>query len=106
MAEVKEVEDKNEKYSLFYLALSSEININKNTWIVDSGASKHITGFRDKFETLEEYSTEEVTIGDNSTYPVKGIGTCSILLCTGVNLHLEDVLFVPGIKEILSQYPV
>ena len=98
MAEVKEVEDKDEKYSLYYLALSSEINSNKNTWIVDSGASRHTTRFRDKFETLEEYSIEVVTIGDNSTYPMQGIGICLVHLSTRVNLHLKNVLFVPGIK--------
>lgn len=42
-----------------------------------------------------------MTIGDNFTYPVKGIGTCSIHLSTRVTLHLKDVLFVPGIKRNL-----
>jgi hypothetical protein len=87
--------------SLFFLALSSELNTNKNTWIIDSGASRHIIGFRNQFEDLEGHSSEEVTIGDNSTYPVKGIGTCSIKLGSGVTLHLKDVLFVPGIKRNL-----
>ena len=68
-------------------------------WIIDSGTSRHISGYRDRYETLEEYSTEEVTIGNNSTYPVKGIETCLVALSTRVNLHLKDVLFVLGIKR-------
>lgn len=96
IAEVKEVENR-----LFFLALSSELNSNKHMWIIDNGASRHITGFGEQFETFEGHSTEEVTIGDNSTYPVKGIGTYSIQLRTGVTLQLKDVLFVPGIKRNL-----
>ena len=37
MAEVKEVEGKDEKYLLYYLVLSNEIKSIKNTWIVDNG---------------------------------------------------------------------
>ena len=74
---------------------------NENVWIINSGASRHITGFKDKFETFGNYLTEGVTIGNNSTYPVKGIGTCSIQLRTGVTLKLKDVLFVLGIKRNL-----
>lgn len=70
-------------------------------WIIDSGASRHITRFKNKFEALENYRSEGVTIGDNSTHPVKGIGTCSIQLRTGVTLKLKDVLIVPGIKRNL-----
>lgn len=83
------------------MALSSEVNPNKNTWIIDSGASRHITGFRDQFKTLEEDFSEEVTIGDNSTYPAKRVGTCSIKLKSGATILLKDVLFVPGIKRNL-----
>lgn len=86
---------------LFYLALSSELNTSNNTWIIDRGASRHMIGFRNQFETFREYCTEEVTIGDNSTYPVKGIGTCSLQIKIGETLQLKDVLFVPGIKRNL-----
>ena len=104
LAEIKEekqeVDEANE-YNAFYLALSSELNSNKNTWIIDSGASRHITGFKDKFENLSECTIEEVTIGDNSTHPIKGIGTCSIQLNSRITLQLENVLYVPRIKRNL-----
>lgn len=54
--------------------------------IIDSGESHKITRFKDKFETFEGYSTEEVTIRDISTYPVRGIGSCSIQLKIRVTL--------------------
>ena len=50
-AALAEVKDKNLE---FCLALSSDLKSNKNTWIIDSEASRHITGFKDKFETIED----------------------------------------------------
>ena len=54
------MKEEKENYA-FYLALSSELNSNKNTWIIDSGESQHIIGFRDKFDSILEYSLEEIT---------------------------------------------
>lgn len=59
------------------------------------------TSFRDKFESFSEQNLEEVTIGDNSTRPIKGIGSCSIYLNSGITLQLNNVLYVPGIKRNL-----
>ena len=85
----EEVEKEERENYAFYLALSSELNSNHNTWIIDSGASRHITGLKDKFETFSEQASKEVTIGDNSTYPIKGIGSCSIQLISGITLQLQ-----------------
>ena len=103
LAEVKiENNEKTDKENYaFIVALSSELNSNHSTWILDSGASRHISGFKDKFDTLSNHEAEEVTIGDNSSYPIKGIGTCSIQLNSDITLQLKNVLYVPGIKRNL-----
>ena len=102
LAEIKEEgEEKEERENyVFYLALSSELNSNHNTWIIDSGASCDTTGFKDKFETFTDQASEEVTIGDNSTHPIKGIGSCLIQLNSGI-IQLKNVLYVLGIKRNL-----
>ena len=42
-------------------------------------------------------------LGDNKSYPVKGIGSTSIKLEDGSNIHLNKILFVPGLlKNLLS----
>lgn len=101
LAEIKKEKEEVEENHAFYLALSSELNSNKNAWIINSGASRHITGFRDKFESFSEYTSKEVTIGDNSTHPIKGIGSCFIHLNSSITLQLNNVLYVPGIKRNL-----
>lgn len=65
---------------VFYSALSCQVSNRPNTWVIDSGASRHLTGFKEHLDfTKEDYDDEE-TIGDNTSYPIKGIGTCTINL--------------------------
>ena len=42
-------------------------------------------------------------LGDNKSYLVNGIGSTSITLEDGSNIHLNNILFVPGLhKNLLS----
>ena len=88
-----------EKY-VFYSTLSSQISTKRNTWIVDSRSSRHITGYQDNLESMQ-IETDEVTIGDDFAHSVKGIGTCTIKLKSGNSIQLSGVLYVPGIKRNL-----
>lgn len=72
-----------------------------NSWVIDSGSSKHIIGFREVIDFIREENNEEVTIGDDSTHLVKGLGNCTIKLKSGVSLQLKGALYVPGIKRNL-----
>lgn len=87
---------------IFCSALSSHVATGHNTWIIDSGASCHIMRFREHLDNLvEETSNEKVTIGDDSSYSVKGVGTSTLQLNSGISIQLTDVLFVPRIKRNL-----
>jgi hypothetical protein len=61
-------------------------------WIIDSGASRLMTGDQARISNLNEKRTSyEVEVGDKNTYPVEGIGQASIKLKTGNNVHLSNV---------------
>lgn len=63
--EVANSED-NEDY-LFISALSSNVPTDSNTWSIDSGASRHITGYREHLLKLrEKESNLHVVIGDDA----------------------------------------
>lgn len=47
----------------------------KNVWLMDSGAFKHITFRREWFAEFRPSQGEQVSMGDNTTCEVKGIGT-------------------------------
>ena len=71
-------------------------------WLIDSGASKHMTGFKESFEKLSEHnSPHKVKLGDDYQYPIKGSGESSYKLDSGKSMKMKDVLFVPGLKKNL-----
>ena len=40
-------------------------------------------------------------LGDDSTYKIEGVGSTSLQLYSGTVLHIDDVLYVPGLKKNL-----
>ena len=73
-----------------------------DVWLIDSGASRHITGFKEALSDMVERDTNlEIILGDNATYPVKGTGTVTLHLSQGQVLRLQDVLYVPKLKKNL-----
>ena len=73
-----------------------------DVWLIDSGASRHITRFKEALSDIVEKDTNlEIILGDNSTYPMKGTGTVTRHLSQGQALDLQDVLYVPNLKKNL-----
>jgi hypothetical protein len=83
-----------------YSALTGMIE--DDMWIIDSGASMHMTGDQARLSNLNERKTSyKVELGDKSTYPVEGFGQASIKLESGNHVHLSNVLYVPGLEKSL-----
>jgi len=76
----------------------------ENIWVIDSGASRHMIGYHKQLKTLSKgNSSYSVELGDNKSYPVKGIGSTSIELEGGGNIHLNNILYVPCLcKNLIS----
>ena len=75
---------KNEDHTKFYfiLALSGTVPTTSDTWLIDSGASRHMTGYKENLsEVVEKYSHLHVVLGDDANYIVKAFEAAS--------LHLE-----------------
>jgi hypothetical protein len=71
-----------------------------DTQLIDSGASKHITGYKDSFsEFVQKDSPHKVNLGDDYQYPTKGVGEYSYKLDSGNPMKMKDVLYVPGVSE-------
>eukprot|EP00253_Pinus_taeda_P014774 PITA_14774 len=71
-------------------------------WLSDSGASRHFTGYKEALSNLiEEETNLEIILGDNATYPVKGVGYVTLQLNQGNTIHLQEVLYVPDLKKNL-----
>jgi hypothetical protein len=85
-------------------ALSGSVTPGENTWLIDSSASKHMTGQRDILSYISENKFfQKVTLGDDYQYPIKGVGESNYKLNSGNSMKMKDVLYVPGLtKNLLS----
>jgi hypothetical protein len=85
---------------LHYSALTGTIE--DDMWIIDSGASRHMTGDQARLSNLNERKTSyKVELGDKSTYPIEGFGQASIKLESSNHVHLSNVLYVPSLEKNL-----
>ena len=70
---------------MLFFALSGSVTPGEDTWLIDSGASKHMTGEKTTLPRLEEKnSPQKVSLGDDYQYPIKGIGESSYKLDPGL----------------------
>lgn len=50
---------------------------------------------------MEKRLSQRVELGENHNYAIKGVGKAYIELKSGNNVHLNNVLYVPGLKKNL-----
>lgn len=76
----------------------------KNMWILDSGASKHMSFREEWLQDLSQKDGEYVSLGDGTVCEVKRHGTINIKRFVEgkwLDDKLEDVLFVPTLNKNL-----
>ena len=74
----------------------------EDTWLIDSGASKHMTSQRDILSSLKEKNfPQKVTLEDDYQYPIKGLGESTYKLDSGTPMKMKNVLYVPVLKKNL-----
>ena len=90
----------------YYLVSAFSIYLIKgeDTWLIDSGSSKNMSGYKGALSNLKEkFFSCMVELGDNSTYSILAVGSTSFQLNSGDMLHMDYILYVPGLKKnILS----
>jgi hypothetical protein len=97
-AEVNDFSEKFEKEFSLVSIVSSGNNNNfefDRTWMVDSGATSHMTGMLDSFLFISEIGPDHVV---NGTHQIRGVDSVRFLLDFGETLEVEGVLFVPGLR--------
>lgn len=89
----------------FSLIACLSSSIANKVWYIDSGASCHMTGVRECFDTkLEEKKLDfYIELRDNAKYHATGISTVKFQRESDKPLLVEDVLYVPGMtKNLIS----
>jgi hypothetical protein len=97
-AEVNDFSEKFEKeFSLVSIVSSGNSNnfVFDRPWMVDSGATSHMTRMLDSFLFISEIDPDHVM---NGTHQIRGVNSVRFLLDFGKTLEVEGVLFVPGLR--------
>jgi hypothetical protein len=64
------------------------------TWLVDSGASKHMKGYKEILSNFKtKYFVEQVELGDEKCYKIEGVGSISFRFESRARLHVDEVMF-------------
>lgn len=76
-------------------------------WVVDSGASHHLTTDLNNLALHSEYNgTKKVTIGNGKTLPISHIGS-SVMSASNSRLIFKDILCVPNVvNNLLSVHSI
>lgn len=81
--------------------LAVNFNSSENIWLVDSGATSHMTNRRDAFISFKPLDEENVVVvANNNTLKVKGVGDINVeqvLDGKTEDVSITNVLYVPNI---------
>jgi hypothetical protein len=95
-------EKENRKEYYLVSALSSSVLTGPKTWLVDSGASKNITRYKEILSYFKKKkNSEHAELGDDKCYKIEGVGFICFKLEYGARLHVDEVLYVPRLKKNL-----
>jgi hypothetical protein len=95
-------ERENKKEYYLVSALSSTVIKRPKNWLVDCGTSKHMTWYKEILLDFKKKSfAEQVELGDDKCYKIEGVGSISFRLESGAMLHVDEVLYVPGLRKNL-----
>jgi hypothetical protein len=70
----------------------------ETSWVIDSGASTHVTSQRDLFTSYTAGDFGIVKMGNNAVAKVVGIGDVCLEMTNGMKLVLRDVKHIPDIR--------
>jgi len=71
--------------------------ISSSSWIMDTGATDHMTGESRILSSFSSASSEKVRLADGSLTPISGLGTAVV----SPSLSLSSVLLVPSFPSNL-----
>ena len=82
---------------------SNTVNVNHNTWCIDSGSTIHVSNTLQGMQNLRKSMGSEQCIysGNKMSSRVEAIGLCSLVLSSSFILELEKTFYVPSFSRNL-----
>lgn len=84
----------------FFICCDDVVNLahDDSSWVIDSGATCHITSQRDYYSSYTPGDFGDVKMGNNGLSKVVGIGDICLKFATGMELVLHNVKHVPDMR--------
>jgi hypothetical protein len=80
---------------LLHLSEEQEEAVQPHRWVLDTGATNHMTGARSVFAELDTSISGTVKFGDGSLVNIHGKGTVLFVCRTGEHCQLDGVYYIP-----------
>ncbi|KAK2969137.1 hypothetical protein RJ640_013086 [Escallonia rubra] len=95
--------EKKSNLSIYFCYESYTIYAPLNTWWVDTGPTVHITNSLHGFLSMKKLNkgNRNVLVGNGEKAQVKAVGTLHLVLESGFNLNLVDIVYVPSMTRNL-----
>jgi hypothetical protein len=75
--------------------LDEEKERNAETWVLDTGATNHMSGCREAFMKIDMAVLGTVHFGDDSVARIEGYGTVVFVCKNGESRSFDGVYFIP-----------
>ncbi|GMF31059.1 unnamed protein product [Phytophthora lilii] len=86
----------------YVFSATSTLVTDKVVWILDSGASSHMSGDQVDFDDFRELTEPiDITVANGQRLRAAGVGSVKLIMEDGVKVTLTDVLFVPHLDRKL-----
>ena len=93
-------EEKHEEDEYLFMA-SQDLNSHElNTWIIDSGCTKHMTKYISIFTSIDKSIQPKIKLANGNIVKVKGKGTIFMSTKKGL-IIVKDVLYIPDLCQNL-----
>ncbi|KHN19736.1 hypothetical protein glysoja_024837, partial [Glycine soja] len=99
-AQLAQDEDSDSDKVLLMATTNSEED-NVNLWYLDTGCSNHMTGHREWFVNIDDKVKSKIKFANYNSVTVEGIGKVMIQRKDGQHSFINDVLYVPNMKNNL-----
>ena len=92
-------EDKADEEHLF-MVTCDEQNSRRDTWLIDSGCTSHMTKFLSIFSTIDRSIKPKIKLGNGDVVEAKGRGTINVKTSRGTKT-ITNVLYIPELDQNL-----
>nr|KYP37185.1 hypothetical protein KK1_041649 [Cajanus cajan] len=97
-AQIVEHEEQHEEH--LFVSMSYSTSKRKETWLIESECTKHMTHDATNFKELNQTQISKVTIDNGESVDVKGKGVVVVETPSSIK-YISNVLFVPEINQNL-----